>query len=225
MANNIWQREEQKFFKAVKNVKIPNGCLKQVEYATRQEIVRIPQSGGCYWIWANEPVWHTLHKNATPKPFSGGEVIYNGIAKDDVCGRVLNHLMGEIDAGWSGISLDIHFGQTISHRKKAMSMEGKVPFIKYIDESGVEKYKPIRNREDLLKLYLSKSERQAVLSRAHLDREYFRNGININDSKHKKFKFRVYYIIGLSSLYLEFIEKEWRVNYGLPKLCSYSSGR
>ena len=53
---------------------------------------------------------------------------------------------------------------------------------------------------------------------------YFRNGIDINDEKHQKFIFKVYYITGLSSLYLEFIEKEWR-KFGLPKLCSYSSGR
>jgi hypothetical protein len=224
MANNIWQREEQKFLKAVKNVKIPNESLRHVDYATRKEIERIPNSGGCYWIWTNEPVPHTLHKNITPEPFGGGEIIYNGIAKDDVRGRVLNHLMGEIDAGWSGISLDIHFGQTISHRKKAISTTGKVPFLRDVDEGGAEKFMPIRERRDLLKLYLSRSEKQSLL-RARSNRVYFRNGININDSKHKIFRFRVYYIIGLSSLYLEFIEKEWRVKYGLPKLCSYSSGR
>ena len=53
---------------------------------------------------------------------------------------------------------------------------------------------------------------------------HFRNGINLNDEKHKDFKFRVYFITGLTSLYLEHIEKEWRKN-GLPKLCSYLTGR
>jgi len=220
MANNIWQKEEQKFLRAVRNVKIPNKNLKHVDYVNRNEIDQIPKSGGCYWIWTNEPVLHTLHKNKTPELFNGGEIIYNGIAKDDVRGRVFNHLKGEIDAGWSGISLDLHFGQTVSHRKKAMSVEGKVPFIKDVDENGAERFKQVRSKGDLLSLYLSRIEKRLLL-RARLDRVYF----NIENSKHKKFKFRVYYITGLSSLYLEFIEKEWRVKYGLPKLCSYSSGR
>ena len=132
MANEIWQQEEQKFLQAIKDVKIPNASLDDVAAVIPKNISdldTIPQSGGCYWIWTNEPVKHSLHKNPTPTPFDNGEIIYNGIAKDDVRARVKHHLFGQADAGWSGISLDIYFGDTISHRKKALAQKGKVPFI------------------------------------------------------------------------------------------------
>jgi hypothetical protein len=239
MANEIWQQEEQKFLHAIQDVKIPNETLDDVPCVTPKIITDldiIPQSGGCYWIWTTEPVRHSLHKNPTPKPFDNGEVIYNGIAKDDVRSRVKHHLFGQTDAGWSGISLDIYFGNTISHRKKALSDRGKVPFViqkKTIGKSSTKKnlkkgdeieiHIPIRKKDDFLKIHLSDNEMQ-LLNESEVGKIYFRNGIDISEPKHAKYEFRVYFITGLSSLYLEFIEKKWRKS-GLPKLCSYSSGR
>lgn len=240
MANEIWHEEEQKFFQAIKSVKIPNAMLDDVafvEIKDETDLDKIPDGGGCYWIWTNEPVLHSLHKNRTPDPFAGGEIIYNGIAKDDVKGRVKHHLFGEVDAGWSGISVDIYFGDTISHRKKALSEKGKVPYIKEKmtlsranNKKGLKKgdtievFKPIRDKSDFMQIHLSASEK-AELAKVGCDKIFFRNGINIKDDKHSKHKFKVYYITGLSSLYLDFIEKKWRDDNGLPKLCSYSSGR
>jgi len=241
MANNIWQEEEKKYLKAIEGVRIPNASLDDVDYISTKNLDdfnQIPNEGGCYWIWTNEPVLHSLHKHPTPKPFNDGEIIYNGIAKDDVRGRVVHHLLGHVDAGWSGISLDIYFGDTVSHRKKAFSEKGKVPYIKEIVtlkraitaknlKSGdkIERLKPIRSKEDFLQIFLSEEEKE-LLTNAEYDKIFFRNGININENKHKNYEFRVYYITGLSSLYLEFIEKKWREdNNWLPKLCSYSSGR
>lgn len=241
MANKVWQEEEEKFLQAIRDVKIPNGQLEDVSFVVPKvlsDLDIIPdREGGCYWIWTNEPLLHSLHKNETPPPFEGGEIIYNGIAKDDVRGRVKHHLFGNIDAGWSGISMDIYFGDTISHRKKALSESGKVPFIKVktilkkgnrkkglIKGSEIEILKPLRTKGDFENIYLSEDEKAQLLN-LNSDKIFFRNGIDITEAKHAGFEFRVYYITGLSSLYLDFIEKKWRDDNGLPKLCSYKSGR
>lgn len=240
MSNKTWINEEKKFLNAVQNIKIPNSLLNKVPCIRLNDVsdlMQIPLSGGCYWIWTNEPVKHSLHKKNNPKPFDGGEIIYNGIAKDNVRNRISNHLFGTVDAGWSAISLDIYSGSTVSHRKKALAGKGKVPYIKIesfakrsnskkgiLIGSPIEIYKPIRTKEDLDHIYLTAKEKR-IVSRLNNEIIYFRNGINIKESKHNKFAFRVYYITGLSSLYLDYIEKQWRVNYGLPKLCSYSAGR
>ena len=241
MTNEIWRQEEKKFFDAIKDVKIPNANLVNVDSIVLKksdDCDKIPSEGGCYWIWTNEPVSHSLHKHLTPMPFEGGEIIYNGIAKDDVKGRIVHHLFGEVDAGWSGISMDIYFGNTKSHRKKALSDSGKVPFVKdckllargnkkkgQVRGETIEILKPIKNKEDLLKLNLSEKEKKYI-GRAELHNFFFRNGINITEEKHNSYEFRAYFITGLSSLYLDFIEKKWREeNKWLPKLCSYSSGR
>jgi hypothetical protein len=240
MANEVWQQEEQKFLLAIQDVKIPNAELGEVAFVIPKIITdldEIPNGGGCYWIWTNEPVFHSLHKNASPQPFNQGEIIYNGIAKDDVRGRVKHHLFGHVDAGWSGISLDIHFGDTVSHRKKALSDNGKVPYIKSkkIVKRGnkkkglnkgdeINEFKPIRSKDDFEKIYLSDYEKEQ-LADSKFDKIFFRNGIDLTEAKHSGFEFKVYYITELSSLYLEFIEKKWREDNGLPKLCSYSSGR
>lgn len=191
--------------------------LSDVEYIIPEDAsdLNIMNGGGCYWIWTDEPVKHSLHKHRTPNSFENGEVIYNGIAKDNVKGRILNHLFGLEDAGWSAISLDIYTKNSVSHRKKACSAKGKVPYLSNL---------PIKTRDQLLKLHLSEVEKVYIKS-TDLNIYFFRNGINIMDYKHKNYKFRVYYITGLSSSYMDFIEKEWREKYGLPKLCSYSKGR
>jgi hypothetical protein len=239
MTNNIWQVEEAKFIQATQNVRIPDATLQDVPYIIPKnvtELNRIPESGGCYWIWTNEPVLHSLHKKPTPVAFDNGEIIYNGRANSDVRGRIKGHLFGQHNATWSAISLDIYFDPTPSHRKKALSLMGKVPYIKskkilkrgnkkkgLLKGSAIDDYSPIRTKEDLDKIYLSDDER-ILLNRSSSNQIHFRNGIDITESKHVSFEFRVYFITGLSTLYIDFIEKKWREN-GLPKLCSYSLGR
>jgi len=217
---NIWKAEESKFLKAVENIGIPNDFLENVDFVelkTSADFDNISEGGGCYWIWTNEPILHSLHKNATPKKIFDGEIIYNGLAKDDVKGRIKHHLLGEIDAGWSGVSIDIYPYISGSHRKKALSAQprSKVP---YFDGT------PIRNLETLLKLNLSEEEKRFIIENK-ANTFYFRNGINIFDNKHKNFIFRAYFITGIISMYAEFIEKTWREKCGMPKLCSYLSGR
>ncbi len=217
MANNYWLEQEKVFLKAISGVEVPNEKLENVDSILIKSIAdinSIPSGGGCYWIWTNEPVKHSLHKHNTPKLLNGGEIIYNGIAKDDVKGRIFHHLFGFEDATWSGISLDIYTKNSVSHRKKACSPLGKVPYTNN---------KPIRNKTQLLELNLFDYEKDFIQMN-NFDVFYFRNGINIADRKHIDNDFQIYFIIGLTSLYLEHIEKQWR-EFGLPKLCSYSLGR
>lgn len=239
MHNQYWVDQEEKFLKAIKDVEIPNSNLDKVDYLeikSQKDLNNIPNGGGCYWIWTNEPVIHTLHKNRLPDELNSGQIIYNGIAKDDVKGRVFHHLFGFEDAGWSGISMDIYENSSQSHRKKAMSPTGKVPYVledKIVKRGNKKKnikkgdlikvLSAIKSKNQLLKINLSNEEKNFI-NKTNYSKYFFRNGINIIDNKHKSFSFKVYYITGLSSLYLDFIEKEWREN-GLPRLCSYSTGR
>ena len=226
-SQRIWKKEEKKFKKV--RIKVPNKALGNVDSIRprrEKDFDKIPTMGGCYWIWTNEPVNHRFHKNRIPDKVVGGEIIYNGIAKDDVQNRVKRHLLGEPEAGWSGISLDIYPGKSRSHRKKVLSQTGKVPYVDCIIDDRGNRYKctPIREKRLILKLYLSKKEKDFIKN-SNYQTYYFRNGINVFDEKHKSFVFKVYFITGLEPLFLEYIEKKWREKFGLPKLCSYSSGR
>jgi len=227
---SIWKAEDKKFARLLQNIRIPNAKLAKVDrviLTKKADIEKIPQAGGSYWIWTNEPVNHRFHKNRTPEAFGGGEIIYNGIAKDDVRGRIRGHLLGDIDAGWSAISIDLYPGEVRSHKKKACSPKGKVPYVDCVSNEKEGRYYeclPLRSRKVLAKLHLSSKEKKFIADN-EADTYYFRNGIDIFDSKHKRFKYVVYFIVGLEPLYLEFLEKRWRQEFGLPKLCSYSSGR
>lgn len=226
-SEDIWKKEEEKFKKA--KIKVPTKNLYEVDSVILREekdFDRIPGMGGCYWIWTNEPVNHRFHKNRIPAKVKGGEIIYNGIAKDNVRNRVKHHLLGKQEAGWSGISMDIYPGKSRSHRKKVLSQSGKVPYVDCILVDRGIRYKctPIREKRLIFRLYLSKEEK-AFIKNSNQKMYYFRNGINIFDKKHKSFVFKAYFITGLESLFLEYIEKKWREKFGLPKLCTYSSGR
>jgi len=224
--NNIWHVEAQKFETIEKKVKIPDETLKDVNFVelkNEKSFDKIPSDGGCYWIWTNEPVCHQLHKHKIPKPIDKGEVIYNGIAKDNVNFRIRHHLMAKKDEGWSGISLDIFPDDLVrSHKKKVFSTKkrAKVPYVEIDGE-----LKPIKDKKLVFYLFLSKDEKKYINSNQGAETFYFRNGINIFEPKHKKYNFRAYFITGVKWLYLEYAEKKWRKEYGLPKLCSYMTGR
>lgn len=73
MANEIWQQEEQKFLRAIQDVRVPNEKLEEVPFIiphSKEDFEQIPESGGCYWIWTNEPALHSLHKNKIPASFN-----------------------------------------------------------------------------------------------------------------------------------------------------------
>jgi len=230
-SESIWKIEEEKFKRLEAKIRIPNESLDDVDcvsFKKRNDFDLIPDKGGCYWIWTNEPVKHRFHRNKIPKKIHEGEIIYNGVAKDNVQNRIMHHLLGKQNARWSGISLDIYYQKSVSHRKKAMSAKGKAPYIECPSDIGNERrndeLKLIRDKTLLLKMFLSGKEK-SFLKKSNKKEYCFRNGINIFETKHKKHSFKVYFITGLETLYTEYIEKKWREKFGLPKLCSYSSGR
>lgn len=116
----------------------------------------------------------------------------------------------------SAISIDLlKFKYNDSHRKKAYSLKGNTAY---------HKGKRIRDKNTLTKINLSQDELTFLKGIEH--DVHFRNGINVSEQKHKDYLFRIYYIVGLkSSSYGDIIEKRWRNNYGLPRLCTYKKGR
>ena len=100
--------------------------------------------------------------------------------------------------------MDIYFGDTVSHRKKALSLKGKVPYI--LDKKTAKKafkkknrkkgdeieiHIPIRKKDDFLKIHLSENEKE-LLNESEIGRIYFRNGVDITEPKHSKYEFKVY---------------------------------
>lgn len=228
--NEIWLKEDLKFRKLEEKAGIPNRRLSNVPFVKlkkESDLERVPDKRGCYWIWTNESINHSLHGNKTPNKFNDGEIIYNGVAKDDIRGRIRKHLFGTIDEGWSAISMDIYLKKSVSHRKKAMSRDKKkkTPFLKGDKIPKSLSGERISTKKLLLYLHLSPKERKYIKEKNY-EEFFFRNGINIKEPKHRRFKFKVYFITELTSLsYLEYVEKKWRENNGLPKLCSYKKGR
>ncbi len=220
--NTYWQEQDQRVIAFERDLPYPNFRLDQVpveKLQKEEDIEGIPEEGGCYWIWTTEPVHHKMHRNPTPEPFDGGEIIYNGLTKDSIRWRIRNHLFANPDEGWSGISIDLYMKHSPSHRKRAMKEHpGRQKVAYYGDQK-------ITSKATLQQLHLSETE-QNYVNQTNSKEFFFRNGINIREPKHQSFEFRVYFIVGLkSSTYLDFIEKRWREEYGLPRMCSYMSGR
>lgn len=218
---NKWINIDKKIEEFEGSLEIPDEELTDVNEVTISSLsalVDIPKEGGCYWIWTTESVKHSLHPNFQnfPKPVRGGEIIYNGISKDDIKGRIQKHLFGKVNEGMSAIGVDILLEKYEgSHRKKAFCIKGKAPYL-----DGAK----ITSKDQFLNVNLSNEERNFV--HASDFQIYFRNGINILEDKHRDFIFKVYFLAGFKSAsYGDIIEKEWRKRYGLPKLCSYRKGR
>lgn len=222
--SNIWGEQDKKVKDFEDNLIIPNEKLENVENIklNSEEIFnKIPREGGCYWITTTEPIKHSFHKRDLPKKIGNFEIIYNGISKDNIQGRVKQHLLiDKDDPGWSGIRIDLLLiAHEAHHRQKALSL-GKRARVPYINQE------PINNIDKLFLLNLSEKEISYIQNNRDREVFHFKNGINIFHSKHKKYIYKIYYISGLESLtYLDYLEKKWRISYGLPRLCTYISGR
>lgn len=135
---SYWKKQEQKFTSFTKTAVFPSASLSRVDFVDINKISdfeKIPNEAGCYWIWTNEKIVHSFHSGNVPKEVSinvagrkvKGEVVYNGVAQS-IRGRVKNnHLLADVNAGWSGISTDIYFKRVKSHKKRAMGPKKKVP--------------------------------------------------------------------------------------------------
>ena len=201
------------------SLEIPNELLVGVEFVSlkkEDDLTKIPKKGGCYWIWTNEKINHSFHKHDLPKKVKYGEIIYNGISKDDIRGRIRKHLFGKVNEGLSAISVDLLlFEYKGSHRKVALSDKGNTAYLNN---------RRIRTKNEALNLNLSIDENIFVRNSDHPI--HFRNGINITEKKHKDFSFKVYFLSNLrSNSYGDIVEKKWREKNHLPRLCTYKKGR
>jgi hypothetical protein len=172
--NEFWQEQDQRVIDFENSLEYPNETLENVPVVTlsdESDLENIPAEGGCYWIWTDEPIRHSMHKNRTPPNFDGGEVIYNGLTKDSIKWRVKNHLFSHREEGWSGISVDIYMDDSTSHRKRAMLIDPGRKKVAYYENERVT------DKEMLLQLNLSSQEREYI---ENTDRSvyYFRNGLS-----------------------------------------------
>lgn len=152
----VWIEQDIKVQKFEETLLIPDERLTDVENVqlnAKDDFKKIPKTGGCYWITTTEPIKHAFHRNPLPKQIDSFEIIYNGIAKQDVQGRIKRHLLiNKEDPDWSGIRIDLLLtSHDAHHRQKALSLEKKarVPNIDKI---------PITSVKDLHKLHLSDDE-------------------------------------------------------------------
>jgi hypothetical protein len=216
---------------SIKSEKVPINKSEKVLIKSEKDLEKIPVVGGCYWILTNEQIKHYFHRKRLPKKDTNDfEIIYNGVTKSGLQNRIREHLLSGLDSGRSGIGIDIWIDHHTEkeqedswNRKKAMAKIGKVPFVRIND-----KFEAIRSKENLLKMNLSEAERKFI-ENYEGKKIRFRNGINIEDEKHKNSIFFVYFISGISDIYAEIIEHKWRrigtEEVILPRLCSYLSGR
>lgn len=215
-----WKEIDIEVFNFENKIIIPNENLEEVPFVIIKgydDLLKIPREGGCYWIWTDREIYHSFNNNPHPKKFNNGEIIYNGIAKDDIRGRIQKHLLGNVEEGFSAISIDIYFNTHVkSHKKKICSKKGN---------SAYYNKNRIRNKEDLNHLNFTQDE-LFFINNNESDEYYFRNGINVTEIKHISNIYKVYYLSGFKSLsYGDIIEKRWREKYGLPRLCTYNKGR
>lgn len=222
MQKDIWHKQDNKLRAIEKSIKIPDSNLSDITITNLdnpESLDSIPKTGDVYWILTNAPINHALHNHPLPNPIGNMQIIYNGIAKDNIQARTKHYLLNnDPNAGWSAISVDIFMEPVISHKKAAMDIDQrrKVPNIEG---------NPIYSKEMLLKLFLSDEEKKFITT-TEAKQIYFRNGINIFDEKHSNYEYQVGYISDLKSfIHLDYIEKKWRKEYCLPRLCTYSSGR
>ena len=85
--STIWIEEDKKVQEFEKKLLLPDEILTNVENVllnVEGDFDKIPKQGGYYWIATNEPIHHAFHKKPLPKSSDSFDVIYNGIAKDNI---------------------------------------------------------------------------------------------------------------------------------------------
>tara|TARA_B100001094_G_scaffold278633_1_gene288293 strand:+ start:511 stop:1299 length:789 start_codon:yes stop_codon:yes gene_type:complete len=203
-------------------------------------LTEIPNRPGNYWIATDEPILHSLNPDFNHRPnkleYRGKElnIIYNGQG-DTIRTRINAHLYRQKKKGlgdMSGISVDItnlyKQGTEISHnkclfKKKDSGKGKKLPYHENLKRSiNFNDVKEIYSDDDLdvVKEYCEKLDEDSTI--------YFKNGIDINEDKHKKYTWLVIYYDMNKVIYHPFsdiIEQEWRRINGSPILCSYKCGR
>lgn len=198
--------------------------LPYVDIKSEKDFKMIPNTGGAYWIVTDEKIPHAMNKYHDNRVvLDAGEVIYNGMAKDDVRARIKAHLNRIDDKGMSAISVDILPYIAASHTKLMMHENNrkKLAYFNGIKITGID---------DVILNQYSKSNQQNIKNVLNDPKNtnnavWFRSGINVLDDNHSIYNWRVYYLTDVTRTYADFTECEWRRLYGQPRLNSYVDGR
>jgi hypothetical protein len=193
--------------------------IKYVVLTCIEDVEKIPKNkGGVYFIATNEPVHHTFHRHVLPEVLEdGSEIIYNGTAQD-LRDRAKKHLLRMVSKGMSGISLDILMNEDVESHTKCCYAPNNKKKTPYIAKN------PIKSLDDVMKLALSEDEKCFITNNTK-STIYFRNGINVLDSKHSPYTYKFYFQEIDSHCVRDIVETTWRKKNGIPKLCTYTEGR
>lgn len=193
----------------------------------------IPKKPGCYWIATDEPCVHSFNGQHTGirKTHDGLNILYNGVTTD-LNKRSKDHLLRKDTSGGfgsvSGISVDILDYYPIpgqsekpkTHVKHAYTKDKK----KLPKVLNGEKYETVDTKEKFLKHMVSTTfyEKKIVMKN---DTSYFKNGIDVCDRKHQKYRWVFIFTPIDNDIIRSYIEVMWRQESGVPPLASYISGR
>lgn len=233
--------DNKSFEDFLSNLKVPDSQLSDILYVDikcEKDFNKIPKGGGCYWIATSEVILHSKHVNKFPAVLKTNdenlEIVYNGMAQDDIRGRIKRHLNspgfkekdGRYDAGQSGISVDILILDNLkpprSHCKYLLNKpKSKTPYVKDVKTGD---FKTIKEKSQMYSLSLSDKEKD-YLDGSNSNVEYMKNGICVFEDKHVNHVWRVYYISPICRQYTDYIESTWRQRHGSPRLNTYISGR
>lgn len=205
------------------NLKICNN----IELKNIFDFNALTNKSGIYWIVSNAPINHCFNSGVRcpNKNTEDMRIIYNGSAIN-IRKRIKEHLLRSDEkcgsGSQSGISIDILLdtmdNDKISHIKCLWGNKKKIPKICKNNEII-----NIIDKDELTEiLYLTKKEKNYIKKTKTI---YFKNGINILSNKHKKYSWIVYFLEINNHNIRDYIEIEWRKKYGVPILCSYTSGR
>ena len=224
---NKFQLSAEQMIEDQKRYAIPTRDLSDLPYVdikSEEDFDKIPNTGGAYWIVTDEPIGHAMNKYEDQRvKLNVGEVIYNGMASGNVRGRVKSHLYRVKDGGWSAISVDIIPGVAGSHTKLLLHSNKRKKLAYFngekatsIDQIPISFYSEANQKNIELSLKNPKNKEGNL---------WYRSGINALDENHSKYNWRVYYLTGLPQSYADFVEREWRLTNGTPRLNSYKTGR
>ena len=218
--------------------------LTHVTLRTMDDLKQIPKETGCYWILTNEPINHCFNSgNHCPVVLSDGfSVVYNGVAAE-LRGRAKQHLLRQCSKGsfgsTSGISVDllketeVIKGGSKSHVKwmwqqANAAKKHKLPKILKCrgalgsDNQYYQIQRDTSKQEILDTLHLSQSEKEMAAKREEL---IFKNGIDVTDEKHAVYTWKFVFVPISDHGLRDCVERKWRIEYGVPILCTYKDGR
>lgn len=214
----------------VRLLNIPNSRLDGLAYTILKSVCdlkKIPTDGGAYWLVTNEIIDHKMHKNKIPELLDLDndkfEIIYNGKASD-LRNRAKAHLFRSMNKGGSksqsSISVDIFTGKLpahVSHIKHAHSLDNsKVP---YTNDNKKLTHTILSNQESLT------DDERSFVTQNKQHEIFFKNGIDVSDTKHCLYEYRFYYLPIISPVLRDPIEVAWRKKYNQPRLCTYRENR